>query len=99
MKKVTGQDLDAAMKKVQSAAADLMPADEQFIERAKGVDSRAQPHILDEVLWALYERDDKQEGEVDLDHDASALVYIMLWTAVEALDENWSPPKDWNPEA
>ena len=99
MKKVTGQDLDDAMKKVQSAAANLMPADEKFIERAQAVDSRSQPHILDEVLWALYERDDKQDGEVDLDHDASALVYIMLWTAVEALDENWSPPKDWNPES
>ena len=45
MKKVTGQDLDAAMKKVQSAAADLMPADEHFIERAQSVDIRAQPHI------------------------------------------------------
>ena len=45
------------------------------------------------------ELNDKQEGDVDLAMDASALVYIMLWTAVEALDQNWSPPKDWTPEA
>ena len=77
----------------------LLPFDEGFPERVRGVDGRAQPHILDEVLWALYERgEDKQEGEVDLDTDASALVYIMLWTAVEALDENWSPPSEWTPE-
>jgi hypothetical protein len=98
MKKINGQDLQAAMGRVQAEAAKLMPADETLIERAKSVDWRAQPHILDEVLWALYERDDKQEGEVDLAMDASALVYIMLWTAVEALDQNWSPPKDWSPE-
>jgi hypothetical protein len=99
MKKINGKDLKTAMVRVQAAAGELMPADENFIERAKSVDWRAQPHILDEVLWALYERgEDKQEGEVDLDTDASALVYIMLWTAVEALDENWSPPSEWTPE-
>jgi len=99
MKKINGRDLSTAMERVQAAAGELIPADESFIERAQSIDWRAQPHILDEVLWALYERDDKEEGEVDLDGDASALVYVMLWTAVEALDANWSPPSGWTPEA
>jgi hypothetical protein len=99
MKKINGRDLDTAKARVQEVVGDLIPADASLIERAKSIDWRAQPHILDEVLWALYERDDKEEGEVDLDLDASALVYIMLWTAVEALDANWSPPKGWTPEA
>ncbi len=99
MKKINSHDLTQAMLDVQANAEKLMPADEQFIERAKAIEWRAQPHILDEVLWALYERDDDemQEGEVDLAPNESALVYIMLWTAVEALDNNWTPPPDWTP--
>jgi hypothetical protein len=101
MKKINGHDLTQAMLDVQTTAEKLMPADAQFIERAKAIEGRAQPHILDEVLWALYERDDEemQEGEVDLDPNDSALVYMMLWTAVEALDSNWSPPSGWTPDA
>ena len=33
-----------------------------------------------------------EEGEVDIDPTQSALIYVLLWTAVEALDGNWSPP-------
>lgn len=100
MKKINGQDLQVAMQKVQAGTEALMPADETFIERAKTVEWRAQPHILDEILWALYEREDEDvtDGEVDLEPSASALVYMMLWTAVEALDAGWTPPADWTPE-
>lgn len=94
MKKVNGEDLKAASARVQSQLEGIFPADDGFHERAKAAE-RAQPHLLDEVLWALYERDDedKNEGEVDLDPEQSALTYLLLWTAVEALDANWSPPK------
>ena len=82
----------AATKKVQSVATELFPADDSFHERAKAVEWRAQPHLLDEILWALYERDDKSEGEVDLEPEKAALVYLMLWAAIEALDANWVGP-------
>ena len=51
---------------------------------------------LDEILWALFERDDKTDGEVDLETDKAALVYLMLWAAVEALDANWTAPDNVN---
>ena len=92
MKKVNGASLSAASAKVNAQLESIFPADDGFSERAKAAD-RAQPHILDEVLWALYEReDDKKEGEVDLDPTQSAMVYLLLWTAVEALDANWAGP-------
>ena len=82
-----------------AAAESIMPADEGFADRARSVAWRAQPHILDEVLWALFERDEKQEAEVDLEPEVSAMVYLMLWAAVEALNLSWYPAKDWTPES
>ena len=96
MGKVNGADLGAATVKVQQAAASIFPADDSFHERAKGIEWRAQPHLLDEILWALFERDDKTEGEVDLEPDKAALVYLMLWAAIEALDANWTAPENVN---
>ncbi len=93
---VNGEDIASATAKVQAAAGGLFPADDSFHERAKAIDWRAQPHLLDEILWALFERDDKTEGEVDLEPEKAALVYLMLWAAVEALDANWTAPDNVN---
>jgi hypothetical protein len=91
MKKVTGSDIDAAVDRVQATTDSLLPADKSVPERARTIEWRAQPHILDEVLWALYERDEKEkkEGEVDLGEEESLMVFMMVWSAVEALDTNW----------
>lgn len=99
MGKVSTHDIDAAAARIQQVADQLLPADEGFAARAKAIAWRAQPHILDEVLWALYERDaaDKKEGEVDLEPGQSALVYLVLWLAVESLDANWRPPAGYQP--
>jgi hypothetical protein len=93
MKKVNGADLAAAGARVNAQLEAIFPADAGFGERAKAAD-RAQPHLLDEILWALYERDgeDKKDAEVDLEPEQSAMVYLLLWTAVEALDANWGAP-------
>lgn len=95
MSKASGQDIEAAVARIQAVTDQLLPADASFNERAKAIEWRAQPHILDEILWALYERgeDEKKEGEIDLEPQQSALVYLVLWIAVEALDANWRPPK------
>ena len=90
LKKVNTEDLFKAQQKVQASVSSILPIDEEFHTRAKSLD-RAQPHLLDEVLWALYERDELKEEEQALDSKQSALIYIMLWTAVEALDSKWRP--------
>jgi len=97
LRKVTGRDLDAATAKIQAVTDSLLPADDGFAERARAVAWRAQPHILDEIMWALFERSTRKEGEVDLEVENSAMVYLMMWSAVEALDACWSPQKGWTP--
>lgn len=101
MHKVPGRDIDEAAGRIDAVAAELLPADDGFAARAKAVGWRAQPHVLDEVLWALYERTDeeKKENEAALDPEQSALVYLVMWAAVEALDQNWTPPPGWAPAA
>jgi hypothetical protein len=91
--KVNGSDLSAATTKIQAVTDTLLPADDDFVARAKAIEWRAQPHLLDEILWALFEREDKNEGEVDLETDKAAMVYLMLWAAVESLDANWRSPE------
>ena len=99
LKKVPGRDIDAAVTRIMATSEQIMPADDGFVDRARAVEWRAQPHLLDEVLWALFERSEKQEAEVDLDPGLSAMVYLMLWAAVEALDKSWIPAKDWTPQS
>jgi hypothetical protein len=92
MQKVSGADLTDATERISAVAASLYPADGGFLGRAKEVAWRAQPHLLDEVLWALFEKQEREEGEVDLDPEAGALVYLTMWAVVEAMDARWSPP-------
>lgn len=101
MRKVSGADIAKAQERVQARLDQVMPPDDTLNERAKAVEDRAQPHLLDEVLWALYERDDEdmKESEQQLDPKVSAMVYIMLWTAVEALDSCWKAPASLSAEA
>ena len=91
LKKINQADISKAQKVVQRSVSSLLPADDEFHTRAKAIEDRAQNHLLDEVLWALYERDEMKEEEQALDAKQSALIYIMLWTAVEALDSKWRP--------
>jgi hypothetical protein len=99
MQKVNGRDLDQATARVSSAAPELYPVDDGFPARCKAIEWRAQPHLLDEVLWALFEKEEREEGEIDLEAEASALVYLTMWAVVEALDSRWSPPKDFTGDA
>ena len=93
MKKINSNDIKFSQQKVQNSLDALLPLDADFPNRAKQVEWRSQPNLLDEILWALYERDDeKKDEEAVLDDKQSAMVYIMLWTAIEALDAKWISP-------
>ena len=96
MGRIGSKEIDAATKKIQTYAALLMPADAGFPNRVRNVDERCQPHILDEALHALFEREEKKEEEVDMPPEQAALVFLMLWAATEACNLAWTPPK--NPE-
>ena len=92
MQKVSGADLDGATARIGEAAAGLYPADAEFHLRARQVEWRAQPHLLDEVLWALFEKEEREEGEIEVEHEKAALVYFTLWAVVEAMDARWRVP-------
>ena len=94
LKKVNSNDINQAFAKTQRAFKEsLIPMDEGFSARAKDIEWRAQPNLLDEILWALFDRneEEKKEEEAPLDTKQSALIYLMLWTTVEALDSRYKP--------
>jgi hypothetical protein len=88
---VTWEDIRAAEQYVQGQVDKLLPVDAGLVERARSV-TRAQPHILDEALYALFERK-PEDQETRIDDTESLKVYLLLWVATEALDRNWTPPK------
>ena len=99
MYKVNSSHIEAATARVNDALGDIMPADDGFFERARAWNDRAQSHLLDEVLWALYEREDENAEQAHLEDNHKALIYVLLWTAVEAIDMVWQPPAEWDPSA
>lgn len=92
MHKASASDAQAAADRISAIADQLLPFDKELPARIRAVEWRAQPHVLDEVLWALYERTEKKEGEVDVDPKKAALIALSLWACTEALDQSWRPP-------
>ena len=94
LRKVTTQDIRNAEAKIKPFIATILPAGDGFSDRAKEAD-RGQPHLLDEVLWALFDRaeeeqkEEEQKEEMPLNPKQSAQIYLMLWVAVEALNGKW----------
>jgi len=88
---VTTSQIDAAAARVNGYVGKCLPFDGDFPSRVRTVDARAQEHLLDEVLWALFEREEKTEEEVDVPHEQAGLMFLLLWVAVEVLNENWTP--------
>lgn len=97
LKTASWEQLRAAEKRVQALVPQLLPVDAGFPERARAV-PRAQPHMLDEALMALFERP-KREGEPDLAEVEKVKVYLTLWVCTEVLDENWRPAKGFQGES
>jgi hypothetical protein len=96
LKTVSWDQLRAAEERVGQALGGLLPLDDQFVERARAV-PRAQPHVLDEALMALFEAE-PEPGEQDIDRKDALKVYLILWAVTEALDAAWTPPKGWQGE-
>lgn len=91
LRNVTWEDIRAVEAAVQGQLDKVLPPGDGFVERARAV-PRAQAHILDEALYALFERK-PEDGEPPIDSTEALKIYMMLWVATEALDLNWSPPK------
>ena len=59
VRKVSSEQIADAQTRVGEAVPALLPVDDGFVERMRGIDWRAQPHILDEcvVSGGLEDRD------------------------------------------
>ncbi|MFT4624381.1 MAG: hypothetical protein ACI8PZ_003040 [Myxococcota bacterium] len=79
----------AAQDRVTAELDALLPADGGVPERVRAVEWRAQPHVLDELLTALFDE------RVPLDRrfePAEALkLFLLMWVCVEVMDSNWRP--------
>ena len=96
LRSATWAQIREAEARVGASVAGLMPLDETLPERAHTGD-RAQPHILDEALMALFhrftkERDEDAEAQPgELNVQEAVKTYLMLAVVTEVLDANWKP--------
>jgi len=90
---VSWEQIRAAEAKVGAVVGQVLPSDDGFAARVRIMEWRAQPHILDEALLALFEREPGEDEPVALSDAESAKVFFMMWVATEALDASWHPPK------
>lgn len=98
LKAATWDQIRRAEAKVNAAIPSLMPLDMTLPERVRAVEGRAQAHILDEALMALFTREPEEE-EANLDPLETVKTFLLLWVATEVLDENWQPPKGFQGES
>jgi hypothetical protein len=91
LKAATWEQVRDAEARVLGTLETLLPFDEGFAARVRTTAWRAQPHILDEALYSLFDRA-LAEGEEELDHVQAGKVFLLMWVATEVLDLNWTPP-------
>jgi hypothetical protein len=89
LKKAQWSQVRATADRVLAHAGTVLPVDDGFQERVRAIE-RAQPHILDEALMALFDRKPREE-EAELKPDESVKLFFLMWVATEVLDENWTP--------
>lgn len=96
MGRVGAGEIEAATRRLL-ADKSVLPFDHDFPSRVRAVTGRAQPHILDEALHALFEREERREQEVEVDPEQAGRIFLLLWAATEALDAAWRAPTnpDW----
>lgn len=95
--RVGAAEIDAATRRLAAWGPKVLPGDEGLPERVRAIAERAQPHLLDEALHALFERERNLDKEIEIPPAQAALVFLMLWAATEACAAAWRPPAnpDW----
>lgn len=93
LRKANWSQIREASGRVQQAAMAALPFDDGFAGRVRAVEWRAQPHILDEAIMALFDREKGEDEDIDLANEESLKIFLLMWVVTEVLDVNWSPPK------
>jgi len=90
LKSASSHQIEQCQSQVMSSVSSLLPADEGFPERIRSMEWRAQPHILDEVMGALF--DPTLDEDKRFDPTEAFKLVLLLWVCVEVLHTNWQPP-------
>ena len=98
LKSVTWEQVRAAEQRISEAVPQLLPYDAAFFDRVRAISWRAQPHVLDEAMMALFQSA-RTEQEMEVARTESMKIFFLVWVAVEALDANWLPAKDFAGES
>jgi hypothetical protein len=92
LKAATWAQVREAEARVGKLAPSLLPLDDGLLERARAL-PRAQPHILDEALMALFLAQEVAPEQEQYAKTEAFKLYLLMWVATEVMDENWTPPK------
>lgn len=92
VRKVSSEQIADAQTRVGEAVPALLPVDDGFVERMRGIDWRAQPHILDECVVSLFD-------DPDLDREQMVRLFLLAWIVVEVANEAWNPPEEFEGDA
>jgi hypothetical protein len=98
LRAATWEQVRAAEQRIGEAVPTLLPFDDGFAERVRAVKWRAQPHVIDETLMALFESA-RGSKEAEVPKEESLKIFFLAWLATEVLDQNWIPPKGFAGEA
>jgi hypothetical protein len=85
----TWDQIRAVQTRVMAEVDGLLPADGGVPERVRAVDWRAQPHVLDELLTALF--DERVPLDRRFEPGEALKLFLLLWVCVEVMDQNWKP--------
>jgi hypothetical protein len=65
----------------------LQGAHEKFLDRIASVQTSRQPYVVNYVVDALTEEDDKGENAVSLTEEQKGFLYLLLKTVIDILDQ------------
>jgi len=98
MRIATWDQLRAATAKVEGQIGALLPLDDGFVARCHALTDRAQPHIVDEAVYALFERPSRPD-EAQTPATERLKLLLLMWVANEVCAVNWTPPATFKGEA
>ncbi len=91
MRAATWEQVRAAESRLNTVIPSLLPYDAGFVDRVRAVPWRAQPHVLDEAIFALLQGGAKDGAPPPVE---GLKVFFLTWIATEVMDANWMPPND-----
>ena len=96
MRKIPRRQIDRAAVAVHGVVDSVLPADDGVPGRVRAIEWRAQPHLLDEILWALFEKQHDEEEEIEIEPQVATMIFLTLWPLVESMDATWKPAKGYD---